>query len=229
VSADWLVVSPHCDDAVLACGDLIARHPGSIVVTVFAGSAPDRDTVSEWDRSSGFTPGDDVMALRRREDAEALSLLGAQPVWLPFMDSQYGGSPSAAAVARRLRDVLRTHAPRSVAFPLGLFHSDHLLARDAALLLSAIEPAPRYVLYLDALYRRIPGAVPGQLAALRSRGFRFGDARLDTEEPASAVKRAAVECYRSQLRALATPGRPGHRDAYEPERYFELVVPVASV
>jgi hypothetical protein len=35
-------------------------------------------------------------------------------------------------------------------------------------------------------------------------------------------KRQAVACYASQLRALATPGRPGHSDALKGERYWEL-------
>ena len=32
-----LVISPHLDDAVFACGRLIASHPSCVVVTVFAG------------------------------------------------------------------------------------------------------------------------------------------------------------------------------------------------
>jgi len=33
----WLVISPHLDDAVFSCRQLLAQAPGSVVVTVFAG------------------------------------------------------------------------------------------------------------------------------------------------------------------------------------------------
>jgi len=35
-----LVVSPHCDDAVFACGALLAASPGSIVVTFLPALRP---------------------------------------------------------------------------------------------------------------------------------------------------------------------------------------------
>jgi LmbE family N-acetylglucosaminyl deacetylase len=42
-----LVVSPHCDDAVLSCGSLLETHPGSAVVTVFAGTQPAGQPLTE--------------------------------------------------------------------------------------------------------------------------------------------------------------------------------------
>jgi LmbE family N-acetylglucosaminyl deacetylase len=35
-----VVFSPHCDDAVFACGQLLETHPGALVVTMFAGRPP---------------------------------------------------------------------------------------------------------------------------------------------------------------------------------------------
>lgn len=229
MSVPWLVVSPHCDDGVFACGALLAMFPGSVVATVFAGTPPTYEPFTEWDRACGFAPGDDVMALRRDEDARALHILAATPVWLPFLDSQYSKTPSAGAVADALRDVVQRCSPRAIAFPLGLFHSDHVLVREAMLRLAAGTAMPPLVAYADALYRRIPRAMETQLAALACRGLELR-ARVEPATPrARALKRAAVDCYGSQLRALATPGRLGHGDAYEPERYMDLTVTVGSL
>jgi len=40
----------------------------------------------------------------------------------------------------------------------------------------------------------------------------------------TAAKRRAIHCYRSQLRGLSSAGRPGHLDAFKPERYWPLCV-----
>jgi LmbE family N-acetylglucosaminyl deacetylase len=80
-----LVFSPHFDDAAMGAGHLLLAHPGSTVVTVFAGPParyPDEPT--EWDALGGFRAGDDVVAVRRHEDADALTVLGADHVWLEF-------------------------------------------------------------------------------------------------------------------------------------------------
>ena len=36
------------------------------------------------------------------------------------------------------------------------------------------------------------------------------------------LKHMAVRCYGSQLKGLATPGRPGHADIAQPEGYWKL-------
>jgi hypothetical protein len=66
--SNLLVLSPHCDDAVLACGEMLEAHPGSVVATVFAGCPPAGAPLTEWDRAAGFQAGDDVMNARRAED-----------------------------------------------------------------------------------------------------------------------------------------------------------------
>ena len=85
-----VVVSPHFDDAVQGTGYLLAGHPGTTVVTVFGGRPPAYpEPPSEWDALGGFRSGDDVVALRREEDASALAVVGAGHVWLEFADHQY--------------------------------------------------------------------------------------------------------------------------------------------
>lgn len=217
------VISPHLDDGVFACGALLATQPGSVVVTAFAGGAARWETVTPWDAACGFAPGDDVVAARRAEDREALALLRATPVWLDFPDAQYGPSPRVETLAEALARVLDDVRPVATFVPLGLFHSDHRLAADAALHLARAQPAARWFVYEDALYRRIPGLSDAALAALEAAGLRLADAGAATPPPCAELKRRAVECYRSQLKGFATPGRSGHDDCFAPERYWRLI------
>ena len=216
-----LVVSPHCDDAVFGAGDLIAAHPGTAVVTVFAGAPSDAE-LRAWDAECGFTTGDDVMARRRAEDADALARLGAQPIWLAFRDDQYGRDGDAPAVAGALEHVVAALAPAIVAIPLGLFHRDHVLASDAGLLVASRRPRVSWLAYEDAIYRALPGdLVESRVAEVRARGYRV-EPPEGARHPASALKRRAIACYASQLRGLAVSGRRGHADAFAPERCWRL-------
>src|SRR4051794_24119032 len=65
-----LVVSPHLDDGVFSCGEMMADHPTAHLVTVFAGR-PATAQLTEWDRDCGFAAGDDVVGARRDEDARS--------------------------------------------------------------------------------------------------------------------------------------------------------------
>src|SRR5581483_8324878 len=200
-----LVLSPHLDDAVLGCGAWIAAHAGVRVLTVFAG-APSA--------AAGI-------AARRAEDRAALELLGAEPEWLDWCDDQYGVPAPEEALAADLRRALERHDPRTVLVPLGLFHRDHERTHEAALALVGEQRSRAWYAYEDALYRAIPGLVQRRL-------LRLGERRVTaTPEPtrgASGRKRRALACYASQLRGLATPGRPGHADALAAERLWRLTL-----
>ena len=222
-SGHVLVVSPHCDDAVFACGDFLAAHPAARVVTVFAGAPPEHDTrLRGWDADCGFTDGEDVMAMRRAEDRAALALLGAHPMWLQFRDDQYGRDAGPADIAAALSVVIDASAPSIVAVPLGLFHRDHALVHEAALEVRERRPRATWLAYEDAIYRRFPGdPVRRRIDALRAAGIAVERANLGGFT-ASALKRRAVECYRSQLRGLGSAGRAGHTDAFAPETFWLL-------
>jgi LmbE family N-acetylglucosaminyl deacetylase len=218
-----LVVSPHLDDAVFACGDFIASRPRTRVVTVFAGGpAPGDAALRPWDADCGFTEADDVIRARRAEDQAALTLLGASPIWLSFRDDQYGGDADAATIADALTALIDALAPPTVVIPLGIFHRDHRLAREAALRARARRRAARWLAYEDVIYRRFPGDPVGAcLQALRASGASV--ARFDRDaRPASSLKRAAIASYRSQLRGLETAGRAGYADALAAEGLWEL-------
>lgn len=217
-----VVVSPHLDDAVFSCGELLASSPGATVVTVFAGMPAESWPLPDWDAACGFASARQAIAARRREDRAALERLGAQPCWLGCLDRQYRRGSDAEGAASRLARAFHRHAPGTVAIPLGLFHDDHREARCAALRLMAARKGWNWLAYEEAIYRRIPGLVEESLAELRC--ARIG---LEAFEPGTGGqdpyrKRSAVECYASQLRGLATVGRPGHADAMAPERYWRL-------
>lgn len=208
-----VVVSPHLDDAVFGCGQLLAAHPGSTVVTVFAGM-PQHAPLTEWDERCGFTDAAQAMTLRREEDRIALSLLEARPAWLEFLDHQYAPLPSPEAVARALQSLLLELAPDTVLFPLGLFHSDHLLVHEACVQALHALPEAMCIAYEDVPYRAMRGLLQQRLMVLAQANVCLTPLRLRAEGSA-LLKAHAVQAYESQLRGLG-PG--GHNDAAAPER-----------
>jgi LmbE family N-acetylglucosaminyl deacetylase len=217
----FAVISPHLDDAVFSCGRLLAAHPGSYVITVFAGRPRTNGPLLPWDRAAGFAKGQDVVGARREEDRAALAMLGAKPLWLDFVDAQYGVESKLPDIRKALAAALRTFAVRFVFFPLGLFHSDHRLVRRAAATLARRESDLRWFAYSEAIYRGIPGVETSGIESLRRAGFIPRRARLRLG--ASSQKRRATQCYASQLRALAQPGYPGTRGLSADERYWRLL------
>ncbi len=237
-----VVVSPHLDDGVFSCGELLAEHPGAVVITTLAGRPPAAVGLTEWDAAAGFRAGDDVVGARREEDREALRILGATPVWLDFCDSQYGRPPDPGRLSAALEGAVRAARPTAVFVPLGLFHSDHALTHEAGLAAwrrlsrrprveagagggpacpAVGEGGPAWFLYGDALYRGLAGLVDARIDALARAGVRAVSIRI-TSGRGRGPKRRAVLCYRSQLRALRTPGRPGIEDAFAAETYWKL-------
>lgn len=223
--APYFVVSPHLDDAVFSCAMLLASCPGSIVCTVFCGEpAPPQRT--PWDREAGHRDSSEALRARVAEDERALAIVGALGMRLPFLDSQYGCSPSAADIADALTSAWRRSGAPALVAPLGLYHSDHLLVGDACRLLARRQRLPTLIVYEDALYRTNRAIARQRYASLFEEGCRV----LPVPDPvATALRRPgaanakwrAVRAYRSQLRAFADP-HP--HDLVEPERYKTLVI-----
>ena len=225
-----LVISPHLDDGVFSCGRWLAGHPGSIVLTVFAGAPGAESGLTDWDARCGFASGTEAVRLRREEDRRALEVLQASPCWLEFTDSQYGPGPSVEAVADALRRELQVRRPAVVLYPLGLFHSDHRLVHEACRAALAGTAGIEAAAYEDALYRGMRGMLQQRLAALAAAGIAATPVELDAL-PASAprapidaagaarLKAGAVDAYASQLRAF---GAGGHADLERPERGWRL-------
>jgi LmbE family N-acetylglucosaminyl deacetylase len=219
-----LVISPHLDDAVFGCGDALAAHPGSAVVTVFACGPATWLRLTAWDRAAGFQPGHDAMAWRRQEDREALGHLGAIPIWLPFCDGQYAPAPDAQDIAALLAKAIVETAPHAVYVPLGLGPSDHRLVHEAAVSLIAGLPQLEWLAYEEPIHRRLPTSGKAERQErLRGQGVEL--TWLPPGLAASAAKRRSLACYGSQLRALSYPGHPGWNDALEPETHWVLRPP----
>ncbi len=216
-----LIVSPHLDDAVLSCGGLLARSVGAHIITVFAGRprAGLPAVPTDWDRECGFNAGDDVVGMRREEDAAACAVLGAVPVWLDFVDGQYGEHAPLDAITAALDDVLTRLAPDDVFVPLGLLHRDHERAHRACV--PIIGQAGRsFFAYEDIPYRAARDRVEARVAELDVAGLRprpvdFG---VDGRDP---VKARALACYRSQVGPLERSW-PGYDDVVSEERYWSL-------
>lgn len=215
-----LLISPHLDDAVFGCGQWLSAHPGTRVATVFAGLPADGGVRTDWDARCGFGSAREAVLARRGEDRAALALLGCEPHWLDFGDSQYGATPTVEAVAEALSPLLEGQGEDDAfVFPLALFHSDHRLVHEACMAAWRRHPRPA-LLYEDALYRGIPGLLQQRLAELLRQGLQLTPAKEKPVE-AAAPKARAVQCYASQLRAFG-PG--GYDDTARPERRWRFEI-----
>jgi len=227
------IISPHLDDAVFSCGSLLAASRQATVVTVFAGlpdaslPAPARDT------AAGFATGRIAMSARRNEDIRALGALGAQPVWLDFLEQQYGRRYEAVDIAVRLGRVLAMQRGGTIVAPMGLRHADHMLVNAACMLVreaafvelpetvpADTAPAPefRWIFYEEAVHRRLPGAVQSRLSGWWQEGLLASPVHMPIGV-FTAQKARAVEAYESQL-PLFSPAQLA--DVCAPERYWTL-------
>lgn len=216
-------VSPHLDDAVAGCGALLAGAPGSTVITVFAGVPDAAVPLTDWDRRCGFSDGPSAMKARMVEDDKALHLLKAQPVRLPFLDDQYlramaRATPKPDKIAHALEAVFDKVGVRTVLFPLGLFHSDHILASDAVLTLFPGKPERHWVAYEDALYRTKPGLLHARLVQFYTRGISLTPVAFPNTN--THRKATAMAAYGSQMPELGITKTAG--DTTAPERYWLL-------
>lgn len=219
----WLVISPHLDDGVFGCGELLARSPGSLVVTVFAGIPAPGTPAPDWDRRAGFLHADQAMRHRRAEDRAALSALDAVPLWLDFLDDQYGERVEDEAIAAQLAAVIDAHPGHGVVAPAGLFHSDHERVHRAALSLWPRVPGARaWWCYEEAIYRRVDDLAERRRATWRDQGWHAERVALPAGEPAAREAKArAVRSYASQA-ALLDDGRLD--DTAAPETYWRLML-----
>jgi GlcNAc-PI de-N-acetylase len=155
MSPDTVILSPHFDDAVLSCWDVLRSAGKVLVVNVFAGEPP-AGTLGWWDRLAGASDSAAAVRARIAEDRQALALAGRRAVNLPFLDSQYRqGDQSLGEIVEALRGVLaadaRIYAPAS----LGDHHRDHTAVRAAALALHA--QGAKVALYADLPHATVSG------------------------------------------------------------------------
>ncbi|HTS14345.1 MAG TPA: PIG-L family deacetylase, partial [Candidatus Sulfotelmatobacter sp.] len=203
-------ISPHLDDAVLSCAHLLAAHPGSLVVSVFAGGPRPVDPLPPWEATSGcFRAGDDVVGLRRAEDDAALRVVGASGRHLGLWDFQYRdglygyadppeGLETAATAA--IAAVLDDAPVATWLVPLGILHPDHVIATSATLRIARQRPELTWLVYEELPYALAYARERAQaVERLEAAGFGLVATSL---EAAEVDKAAAVGCYVSQLPIL---------------------------
>jgi LmbE family N-acetylglucosaminyl deacetylase len=221
-----LIVSPHLDDAVFSCGDLLACHPGIYVSTVFTAVAQDPQLSTEWDLRCGFFSAEGAMQARIAEDERALNGLQAHALRMNFTDRQYGASPPLATLVTALEVLIRQHPDTAiVAVPFGLCHPDHDLVHQACVQLIKRHPEKDWLGYEEAPYRNQPGLVQQRLIALHQQGLAATPFALNLDCAASpldidGLRLRAIACYASQLQGFDADDIA---EIHAPGRYWRLI------
>ncbi len=188
-----------------------------------------------WDVQGGFAPGDDVMAARRAEDHAALAMLDATPHHLDFVEHTYrpGDEPVPPGdIAGPLRRAIEAHEPTAVIAPFGLANPDHDVTHQAAMLVREQMGAGdgngdgvAWFCYEDNGYKHIPGMLAWRVAQLFDAGA-WPTPACPTVSSDLARKRAAIDCYPTQLLALEDDWHIiAKLDAPAPEQMWRLAAP----
>jgi LmbE family N-acetylglucosaminyl deacetylase len=187
-----IYLQPHFDDAALSCGGTIAlQHEAgmrTLVITVFGGMPRD-NVLSPYasqvlQRSGlGVDPGP-ATEQRRQEDASAMEILGADTLWLDYLDAIFRGTPPYYPSEETLfgtvhaRDLsideelatvvakMHERAPLAAIYaPLGVgHHVDHQLCCSAADRLAQQKVNVKF--YEDFPYVTHPGALAARQSEL---------------------------------------------------------------
>jgi len=223
---DCLYLAPHLDDVVLSCGGTIHRRARegerALVITLFAGSpTEDANTAFSRELKERWGAVEDPVGVRRREDMDAVTRVGADAAHLEFLDCVYRRGPRSGAdlypavehifgeihpeegffheeLLAALRPFLAASPQATVYAPLTVgHHVDHLVTMRAVRTLH--DAGRRVRFYEDYPYAVQPDEVERALAPLREGGVEwhkccrcFGPEDLD-------AKADAISCYRSQI------------------------------
>ena len=214
-----LLVSPHFDDAVLSAGQYMADRPDTEVATVFGGYplTPDR-VKTPYDIKCGFDNAEDAVSQRRIENDQALALLEATAVDLPFPDSQYEGmganmvSPSEITTA--LQELVDRNNYEIIMAPLGLAHPDHHKVTDAVMRIRTELPI---YLWEDLPVRVVePNLVPPRLEKYGLTLDKLMNPLTTGDKMAKKIR--SMLCYKSQVNT----GILDPYLMYVPERFWKV-------
>lgn len=217
------MISPHLDDAVLSCGQLINSRPGTVITTILAGFPPGAH--GGWSgQTTGLPVAEDANSMRRDEDQRATRALGARTNWIDIPAQEYGPTSSPSERLLSIQQSIVTAVANtemcSLFLPLGLTHPDHIIVSDAALLAVHASNVESYV-YMEMPYGQ---ARPGRVRRrLRRIGRRFYMEPLAPFVGDVQKKAEAVNAYASQIETLQQGfGRYFNRVFTDPERYWRV-------
>ena len=217
----------------MGAGHLIASYDDTTVVTVLGGRPPAYpDVPSEWDALGGFVAGDDVVAVRREEDAAAMAVLESGYEWLEFSDHQYlapPDRPTPADVAPVLAAAIAELDPHLGVLPDG---SRQPRPRDGARRLPPRAPGatrPRVVLLRGPRLQAPPGLLAWRVAKLL-RAQPWPTPAIVPHVPDEERKRRAIWCYTSQIAPLEQDhALTARMEGRVPEQFWHLAPPPAGV
>jgi LmbE family N-acetylglucosaminyl deacetylase len=203
------VLSPHFDDAVLSCWNLVDQSEQVSVVTVFGG-IPAAGTSTVWDRRCGQPDSEAMMRDRIHENEVALSDTNAQVVNLPHLDGQY--ISEERDVERITQSILEVADQDSIIYaPIAIAgmrkHPDHLVVQQAAQ--QMLEEGRDVAFYADLPYA-IPLLVgernwPARKSTTRlgrSIGVKLEAEIVELSPEQQADKEEALKDYASQFNPL---------------------------
>ena len=188
-----LIIAPHMDDEVLACGGLIALLPDKQRIHVAYATDGMRSPAPVLPGRDSISP--DLGALRRAESEAAMDLLGVPRANLCFFDLAEGElAGQHGELARRVREHLRRVKPDHVLVPFRFDrHPDHL-AVNRAVTEALLEGEYRGQVAEYFVYHRWR-----LLPAKDIRRYLRPDGLLRLDIAGVAVqKRAALDCFRTQ-------------------------------
>ncbi|HEX6540286.1 MAG TPA: PIG-L family deacetylase [Ktedonobacterales bacterium] len=220
---------PHFDDAVLSCGGSIALQTATgnrvLVVTVFGGipaaGARISSFASQTLQQMGLsTDPAEATRQRRAEDQAAVESLGADVLWLDYLDAIFRGNPAYyqgddalfgnvnpadLSLDEELAGVflaIHERAPLAALYaPLGIgHHVDHQLCCSAADRLAQRKLNVKF--YEDFPYVTNSGALTARQRELNI----TMEAEMVEISGVSRPKEEAVALYRSQLPGLFGSG-----------------------
>lgn len=236
-----IYLSPHFDDAVFSCGGTIHRQRRAgkkvLVITVFS-AAPDENAPLST-LAEGFhrhmDSGNDPVAIRRREDTEALNRLGASFRHFDFKDAVYrmdradgqwlyssleeifGPVHSRDAdlskqIAARIEAIALKSPSATLCFPAAIGnHVDHQLVHRAGLIMADRNlPVHFYedYPYADpAAMKDHPACVTPDQTGQRLSLLGKKEFLSRIREPDFHARVEAMTMYRSQLQAYPDPSK----------------------
>jgi LmbE family N-acetylglucosaminyl deacetylase len=133
-----------------------------------------------------------------------MDALGARPHWLDFVDHQYlapDERASAKDIAVALEAAIDELHPTAVFLPMGLANPDHVVTHEAGMLLARQRDDITWFAYEDSGYKHIPGMLAWRVAKLFASDL-WPTPMVVPNVPDVDRKRAAIECYKSQLGPL---------------------------